>query len=220
MTTLKFVSGFLVLIAFALISFASQADISVNCTPDQVGQSDVGTINSRIFIHCNPAAKDGSTAVAYFAVPTSGNDDQANTATKLMEIGKSAMVLGKTVNVSFTSGDPSGSSYGCDPSNCRPPHAFYLAGTGPIPVLPTANITSNKTFVNCVTNPISAFSLGSCSCGSGTQISKVMVSGSSCNVTSETGSCGVSGWYTTYSGEHNSGSCCVCSPAAPATPIP
>lgn len=68
---------------------------------------------------------DNGYAVKYFAVPLSDN----NWSGRFIQVADIALASGMPVRFSYTSGDYSGESFGCDRTNCRVPWAFTLVKT-------------------------------------------------------------------------------------------
>jgi hypothetical protein len=77
------------------------------CTPNGVVSANV-----RVVVRCPTLY---NSAIFWFAYPTS---DSA-TASRMLSVFETAKATGATVTVYFDSADTSGSSYGCDPANCR-----------------------------------------------------------------------------------------------------
>ena len=78
----------------------------VNCTPDNVA-----VFSNRIHVHC----KQSYSGIRYFAYPTS---DAASVA-RVLSVLISAQVAGHTLQILYDPADRSGSSYGCNVSDCR-----------------------------------------------------------------------------------------------------
>ena len=85
---------------------SAPADI-FNCTP-----STVAAFTDRVHVSCNPA--DGS--IVYFAYCSTKDSATAN---RFLSVFTTAKALGEGVNMYFNPSDTSGTSCGCQSSNCR-----------------------------------------------------------------------------------------------------
>lgn len=66
--------------------------------------------------------KDGNEQIKTFALPRSDVDFSK----RFLHVAQTALTAGMIVQFQYTSGDHSGSVYGCAPSSCRKPWAFGL----------------------------------------------------------------------------------------------
>ncbi len=94
------------------------AGATATCSPDLVVSANV-----RVVAHCASGFTiDPSTTIFWYAYPTS---DSAN-ASRMLSIFETAKATGATVTFYFDTADTSGTSYGCQASNCR---AIWAATT-------------------------------------------------------------------------------------------
>jgi hypothetical protein len=87
------------------------------CTPTKVA-----VLNNRMHAECSAAGTDGASTIYYWSVPTS---DTAF-ANRFLSVVSSAIISGRQVEMVFNPGDTSGSTFGCDGSNCRRLQYFVL----------------------------------------------------------------------------------------------
>jgi len=66
--------------------------------------------------------RDGANRIQFFAVPKA----DADFAERFVYVVQTALTTGLIVQFKYTSGDVSGSAFGCDSSDCRKPWAFGL----------------------------------------------------------------------------------------------
>jgi hypothetical protein len=83
---------------------------------------DVVVYGNRIHCQCTTTTPDGSSNFRYFAVSTA----DAKLADRLMTIGTTTLVSGRRFIAGYTSGDVSGSSFGCNPADCRKLTSFGI----------------------------------------------------------------------------------------------
>lgn len=95
--------------------------VSRTCDPVDVAQ-----IDSRVHIKCATAYGIGQNYIWWYALPTTGDGDESNTASRFMSLGIAALTAGKTLEFWFDELDTSGADYGCGAANCRKPSAFFL----------------------------------------------------------------------------------------------
>jgi len=95
-----------------------------NCLPVEIFEE-----TNRFHVLCGePKAEeggypsDGSGRIRFFAVPKSDIDF----AKRFEHITQTALIAGLVVQFQYTSGDTSGSAFGCSANNCRKPWAFGL----------------------------------------------------------------------------------------------
>ncbi len=77
---------------------------------------DVVVFSNRVHCQCTTTTPDGSSNIRYFAVATAAD---AKLADRLLTIGTTTLVSGRRFIAGFTNGDVSGSSFGCNSSDCR-----------------------------------------------------------------------------------------------------
>lgn len=112
----------IIVMLLGLISATAFAvDVGYNCIPVSTGQ-----IASRVHVQCSQPVLDGSASIQYFALPTTGNGDEAKTANRFLAVAMTALSSGKPIVMMFSSGDTSGDAYGCWNGDCRKPSAFFL----------------------------------------------------------------------------------------------
>jgi len=92
-----------------LISAPARADDYL-CTP-----TEVAVFSERIHIKCNAAYSDGGKAIWFWSVATAN----AQWANRVLSTATTGLVSGRKLNLSFTPGDSSGSTFNCQPKDCR-----------------------------------------------------------------------------------------------------
>ncbi len=80
------------------------------CTP-----AAVGAFPSRVHVRCTSALTDGASTVFWFAVSTA----DSGSASRFLSIFTTAKVTGKVLALYYTSGDTSGTAWGCGAADCR-----------------------------------------------------------------------------------------------------
>jgi hypothetical protein len=83
---------------------------------------DVVVYSNRIHCQCTTTTPDGSSNIRYFAVSTA----DAKLADRLMTICTTILISGRRFIAGYTSGDVSGSSFGCGSSDCRKLNSFGI----------------------------------------------------------------------------------------------
>ena len=118
--------GFLFLSVLSSTSLAQA--LVVTCVPNEVGQFDLGSTYSRVHIRCQSPINDGGGIIYFFSMPSPIDTTPASLAIvdRLISISTTAIATGKNMVFEFVSGDQSGSSFGCDYSNCRRIIGFAL----------------------------------------------------------------------------------------------
>lgn len=111
------------LVVCALAAFArpAAAEVFIDCHIQVVG-----TFETRVHILCDQPFP--STTIQYFATPASNRE----MASRMEAIGLVAQVTGASVFVYFNLADTSGSSFGCQASDCRKITGIEVHGVGPL----------------------------------------------------------------------------------------
>lgn len=109
------------MISTGLLSSLHAFAASASCTV-----SDVTVYSNRVHVRCTTRTvdqmPDGTRDIYYFAVPTS----DAVLADRFMTVGMTALVSGRRFVVHYTSGDTSGTSFGCEAHDCRKATIFGI----------------------------------------------------------------------------------------------
>lgn len=105
----------------AITNYAQAATTDFFCAPTNVGQ-----IDSRIHVQCEQPSMDGSNAIIFFAVNTTGSAEASDIANRFLSVGMAALASGKRIRVVYVNGDTSGAAFGCGANNCRKPFGFFL----------------------------------------------------------------------------------------------
>jgi hypothetical protein len=108
--------SFFILILVIFGAAAVQA-ATFNCT-----LKDVVVFGNRIHCQCTTTTPDGSSNIRYFAVSTA----DAKLADRVMTVCMTILASGRRFIAGYTSGDTSGSSFGCSASNCRKLNSFGM----------------------------------------------------------------------------------------------
>jgi hypothetical protein len=87
------------------------------CTPTKVA-----VFSNRLHAECTTTTTDGGQTIRFWAVPTT----DAAFANRFLTAVSSAIVAGRQVELNFTSGDTSGTGFGCQAGDCRRLQSFVL----------------------------------------------------------------------------------------------
>lgn len=112
-----FLPVLLTLAAIVLVGAGVAQAATFRCT-----LKDVMVYGSRVHCQCTTTTPDGSSNIRYFAVSTA----DAKLADRLLTIGTTTLVSGRRFVAGYTSGDVSGSSFGCGSSDCRKLTSFGI----------------------------------------------------------------------------------------------
>lgn len=118
----------LIMLSISLPVASATTTITFSCVPLEV---DVSEVRAQVLcaepipVYRGGYPQDNGYAVKYFAVSL----DDSNWSGRFIQVADIAIASGMPVLYSYTSGDYSGESFGCDRTNCRQPWAFTLVKT-------------------------------------------------------------------------------------------
>lgn len=113
-------------ICFCLFTlFGSQvmaADVTRTCRVNEVLIANFGATGvDRVHVRCVTGIFDGVDKIFFYALPMSATVKGAAYATQFVNLGNTALTSGRLLNITFGSGDTSGTVYGCRAFDCRKP---------------------------------------------------------------------------------------------------
>ena len=84
--------------------------------------TEVAVYKSRIHVKCSTSATDGQATIWFWAVSTADTDH----ANHFLSTATTALIAGRNLKISYTPGDTSGQSFGCQANDCRVPWAITI----------------------------------------------------------------------------------------------
>jgi hypothetical protein len=120
----------LFVLAGTMLSAPADALTTFVCTVNQVG-----TFANRVHVHCtNPY----NSTIYFFAAPASDRD----LAARMEAIGLVAQVTGTVARIYFDPSDTSGTTFGCQASDCQRVAGIEVVGAGPLASAPAASLSA------------------------------------------------------------------------------